>query len=152
MNELDFFALQIQGPMLWTESYEIRGMHEGNYTLIADGRPVKQFNQYWYIARCLICHNNETEQFSDQVAAKYQHFVHCCREHDYVFPGDAAKSFFQVDNQLLQDAIIASIEHDLPMPGFEDHSKCVKQHRDSKVVCVIHAGNEYKRKIWMGQY
>jgi hypothetical protein len=151
VQDLQLLKTQLEGPMLWSESYEIKGIHQGTYQLIGDGRPLGQYSDSWYYATCLICNDHNTKQYGTKNEACHQHFYHCAEQHRYVFPeGDEAT--FLVEDKQLQQAIMLAMEHDLPMPGYEDHSNCIRQHRDSKQICVVHTGNEYRNKTWMGMY
>lgn len=139
------FKLAIEGPMKWSESYKILGENQGQYALMGDDGPLRRFSSCWYHAECLICHESVTKQYQDRSLAVFWHFMHCARSHNYVFPENETR--FKIEDPDLQYIITKSDEYGLPMPGFDDHSKCIKQYAGEKAVCAVHAGNEYKDRL-----
>lgn len=131
--------------MLWCESYRLSAINQGGYTIYADDIPIQKYTSCWYTAQCLVCNSYETWSTENSPEAVRAHFMHCAREHGYVFPEmQVTDTYFPVADKQLQHIIILAMEHKLPLPEYEEHSSCVRQYRQGKEICVIHAGNEHK--------
>lgn len=141
-KDLTVFALAIEGPMKWSESYEIQGINQGSYTLMGDDGPLRDYSDCWYFANCLICKNHETKMVGEQTVAIFLHFYHCAQHHDYIFPQN--EETIQTNDPELQKVISIADEYGLPMPEYDDHSNCIKQYRNNRPVCVVHSGNEHR--------
>lgn len=141
-------ARRIEGPMRWSESYKVYGEHHGTYTIMGDDQPLEQFTEYSYHAQCLVCAEHQSPWFRSHSEAVFSHFIHCARVHSYIFPESERR--LKAEDVELQYIITKSCEFDLPMPGYDDHSRCIKQFKDGKPVCAVHSGNEHKEKRWLG--
>lgn len=141
-TDLAMFALALEGPMKWSETYKIQGINQGSYTLMGDDSPVRKYSDCWYFANCLICKNHETKMVGEQSVAIFLHFYHCAKMHRYIFPEN--EETIQTYNPELQKVISTAHEYDLPMPEYDDHTNCIKQYRNNKPVCVVHTGNEHR--------
>jgi hypothetical protein len=142
---------RLESPeMTWNDSFELLRQHLGKYSIYADDNPVTHYSVYRYLARCLICQNHETGQFSTQNQAKHEHFKHCAIEHGYVFPENIV---LRVEDEDLQQVIILSQLYGLPLPHIQCSKRCIKQFRDDngvlKQVCAVHEGNNYQEKFNM---
>jgi hypothetical protein len=140
VDGLDLLKLQVEEPMRWSESYDMYGERTfaGKF-----GDPSDYSNYGKFKAKCKLC-EQFSEQFYDSWKAKDAHFMHCAREHGYIFPEDTPAGHFYVRDVKLQSAIEIAMLYDFPMPGYEEHKKCIKQRREDKIICVIHEGNELR--------
>lgn len=123
-------------PTLWSESYSVLGQNLGSTTIFADDNPIRSQQRFNYLVKCKLC-SAEHEYNSKSVAVIY-HFVHCSKEHGYVFPEDSHDLLIISNNELLQSIIIDSQLYGLSMPGYNDHEGCIKQFRQGKPVCILH--------------
>lgn len=80
--------------------------------------------------------------------ARRDHYTHCAKVHCYVLPESYGK--VKVHDETLQQAIIAAMLYDLPLPEYDNHSGCIRQMLGDVIVCAQHRGNQ--PKIWMGVY
>jgi hypothetical protein len=135
---------QLITPMRWSDSYEMYGERRPRLTSSADLSDYS--NWATFKAKCKLCERFTDETNSSTQAVRW-HYEHCSRWHGYVF--DQSAVFYSANSEL-QYIITKSCEFDLPMPGYDDHSKCIKQFKDGKPVCVVHSGNEYKERRWLG--
>lgn len=143
VHGLDLLKLQIEEPLRWVDSYDMYGER----TKAGKSGDPSDFDNYGvFKAKCKLC-NKFSQQSKRPEQAKYFHFVHCSREHGYIFDEEQQ---FKTEDETLQQVIIASQLYGLPLPGYEDHEKCIKQHREGKIVCAVHEGNEYVEKFWLG--
>jgi hypothetical protein len=144
------FALSISSaePLTWPDSYELYGKRAGTYTNYADNIPIGTYHDdYWY-ADCKLCEHS-TKIRPTHAEAIEDHFLHCAREHGYVYPADKV---LKVADRELQNLIQLAKEYDLPVPHLECTENCIRQYRnvgnDVIIVCGIHEGNEHKGTVW----
>ncbi len=136
---LDLLKLQLQGPLKWSESYEMYGER---HIWVSDHYDLSDYNNYAkFKAKCVLC-EHLTEQFRDSSMAVHAHFLHCSEKHGYIFPENYPTQLFKVENKQLQDIIQVAMEYDLPLPGYENHENCIKQRKNNRITCVVH--NESK--------
>ena len=126
-------------PMRWTESYEMYGERR-HY--VDDRADLSKYENYkLFKACCAIC-KHFTAKFKSSEAAIHAHYEHCSKDHDYIFSQNYSKTRFKVRDETLQAIITASTLFSLPMPGYELHTRCIRQYRGSEIICAVHEGNE----------
>jgi len=134
---LESIELNLSSPMRWSESFDLYG--ERRPRLSRDADLSQLHNWAVFKAKCKVCGEFTPESDSD-VQAKRMHFEHCSRKHGYIFDEG---TIFRVKDQQLQEIITKSDDYGLPMPGFDDHSSCIRVMSGSKSVCAVHSGNEF---------
>lgn len=136
-------------PIRWSDSYEMYGER---YSHVTDAFDLSRYENYSkFKARCKVC-SGFTEQFKSSSDAVHAHFIHCSKTHGYIFPEDYDKKLFKVSDRKLQDLIMLCMDYQLPLPEYDFHTFCVKQYVAGKELCVVHEGNEYGSKDWIGYY
>jgi hypothetical protein len=136
LSPIEKLALGIEGPMRWSGSFELYGQRLPRLSRSADLSEL--YNWAVFKAKCKIC-GQFSEESDSNIAVTRLHYEHCARNHGYIFD-EGTK--FRVKDKDLQEIITKSHEYGLPMPGFDDHTGCIKQYIDSKPVCSVHVGNE----------
>ncbi len=127
------FANMLENPQItWSESYEMYGECKSRLRSNVDLSDYQFYN--YFKARCKLC-GQFSEPDKDSNKARLAHFKHCSREHGYIFleNEEVVTKFSEI-----QQIIITSMLYDLPFPGYESHTGCVKQYRGNKPVCIIH--------------
>lgn len=132
----------------WSESYAMYGERKTFYS--DDLSNYKNYSKFK--AGCNYC-GHFTGEFFDSEMAVIEHFLHCAVEHGYVYSTDA-KPPLDIVNVKLQEIITLSHKYNLPMPGYDEHKKCVKQYDEDMPLCIAHEGNYTVKthKIWLGWY
>jgi hypothetical protein len=144
VDGLDLLKLQIEAPMLWSESYELHGVRKP--VMPANTDLSNHINWAIFKALCKVC-NEFSDEFDSGDLAVHAHFEHCSRKHSYVFPENYDKAKLPVADRKLQYLIQDCQVYNLPFYGYDDHTDCIMQFRqedDGKrhIVCAVHKGNE----------
>jgi hypothetical protein len=142
------FALSISSaePVTWAESYELYGKRAGTFTYYVDDIHISQYDDDYWFAGCKMC-DHATKIRPTSTEAVEDHFMHCAKEHGYVFP---AEKVLKVADKDLQKLIQDAQDYDLPIPHLTCSASCIKQYRNvwngSIIVCGIHEGNEHRNE------
>lgn len=134
-EELRQFSLGIQA-IKWSDSFEMYGERSpaGQWGNPSDYKSYNKFK-----AKCKLCDSfTEITKYSD--VAKSDHFFHCAKEHGYIYP-ESSSVVVLVEDPVFQAIIQDSQIYELPMPGFDDHSRCIKQYKGAVVLCIKHENN-----------
>lgn len=125
-----------------SNSFEIYGKRMSSYDIMANDMVISQYETHMYNAKCKLCGSSSKPIVTSYAKAKHLHFEHCAREHGYIFPDSCDKMMFKVKDETLQAIITASTLFSLPMPGYDLHTRCIRQYNGSEIICVVHEGNE----------